>query len=62
MLAIIGFIGFVIWILFTLSLTITPFIIGLLIGFNGGFGRLNALISSVCICLAAISWYFIFTA
>jgi hypothetical protein len=54
-------IGYIIWILITLSFTIMPFIIGCLVGFNGGFGRINALLSSVSIFFAAVNWYFIFT-
>jgi hypothetical protein len=54
-------IGYITWVLITLSFTIMPFIIGCLVGFKGGFGRINAFISSVCIFIAAVSWYFIFT-
>jgi uncharacterized membrane protein len=53
-------IGYIIWILITLSFTIMPFIIGCLVGFKGGFGRINALLSSVSIFFAAVNWYFIF--
>jgi uncharacterized membrane protein len=54
-------IGFILFIWLTSCFTVTPFVIGCLVGFKGGFGRINAFISSVCIFIAAVSWYFIFT-
>jgi uncharacterized membrane protein len=54
-------IGFIVWILITLSFTITPFLIGCLAGLGGGFGRVDKVISCLFICIAAVNWYFIFT-
>ena len=53
-------IGFLVWILITLGLTSVPFLIGCLAGLGGGFGRVDKVVSSVFMVLAAISWYFIF--
>ena len=54
-------IGFIVWIVITFSFTVAPFLIGCLAGLGGGFDRLDKVISSVSIFIAAVSWYFIFT-
>jgi hypothetical protein len=53
-------IGFIVWILITLGMTAMPFVIGCLAALGGGFGRVDKVVSSVFMVLAAISWYFIF--
>jgi uncharacterized membrane protein len=53
-------IGFIVWILITLVLTSVPFLIGCLAGLGGGFGRVDKVVSCLFVCIAAISWYFIF--
>jgi uncharacterized membrane protein len=54
-------IGFIVWVVITLGMTTMPFVIGCLAGLGGGFGRVDKVVSSVFMVLAAISWYFIFT-